>query len=63
MIDGKCSKNFIEHTIENQDGYPEYQRPDNGVFFEKKIYSQKKKQNGAEVNFTIIKKEKLLDTE
>ena len=42
MIDGKCSKNFIEHTIENQDGYPEYQRPDNGVFFEKKIYSQKK---------------------
>ena len=39
MVDGKCSKNFPkdfnEHTLENNDGYPEYRRRDNGVFFEK----------------------------
>ena len=36
MTDGHCSKNypkdFVEHTRENEDGYPEYRRRDNGVY-------------------------------
>ena len=34
MVDGKCSKNypkeFNEHTIYGENGYPQYARPDNG---------------------------------
>ena len=34
MVDGKCSKHypkeFIQHTIYGENGYPQYARPDNG---------------------------------
>ena len=35
MVDGKCRKNFPKD--ENNDGYPEYRRRDNGVFLKKII--------------------------
>ena len=39
MVDGRCSKNypkqFNEHTIYGQNGYPQYARPDNGRTVEK----------------------------
>ena len=46
MADGQCSKgypkNFVEHTIENADGYPEYRRRNNGVTFPKTINKNNK---------------------
>ena len=40
MVDGKCSKeypkDFLEYTIDSEDGYPQYRKRDNGVDFTKK---------------------------
>jgi hypothetical protein len=45
MVDGKCSKHFpkefCEHTVYGEDGYPKYARPNNGRSFEKTVNGER----------------------